>query len=71
MDFEPEIAVRMVWQGTPIATLPTRVIYPSGGISHFSLVRDYPRLASLYLRLLVGMIARAPRLLRERASGAA
>jgi hypothetical protein len=56
----------MVWQGTPIATLDTRVIYPSGGISHFSLARDYPRLASLYLRLLGGMIVRAPHLLRAR-----
>jgi glycosyltransferase involved in cell wall biosynthesis len=70
MDFEPELAVRMVWQGTPIATLPTRVIYPSGGISHFSLARDYPRLASLYLRLLAGMVARAPQLLRRGARAA-
>jgi glycosyltransferase involved in cell wall biosynthesis len=66
MDFEPELAVRMVWQGTPIATLDTRVIYPSGGISHFSLARDYPRLASLYLRLLAGMVVRVPELVRNR-----
>jgi glycosyltransferase involved in cell wall biosynthesis len=65
MDFEPELAVRMVWQGTPIAMLDTRVIYPSGGISHFSFARDYPRLASLYLRLLAGMVVRAPKLLRR------
>jgi glycosyltransferase involved in cell wall biosynthesis len=62
MDFEPELAVRMVWHGTPIATLPTRVIYPPDGISHFSVARDYPRLASLYLRLLCGMALRAPEL---------
>jgi glycosyltransferase involved in cell wall biosynthesis len=64
MDFEPEIAVRMVWRGTPIATLPTRVIYPPDGISHFSLARDYPRLAWLYVRLLGGMALRAPELWR-------
>jgi glycosyltransferase involved in cell wall biosynthesis len=63
MDFEPEMAVRMVWHGTPIATLPTRVIYPPDGISHFSVARDYPRLASLYVRLLGGMVLRAPGLL--------
>lgn len=63
MDFEPDLAVRMVWHGTPIATLPTRVIYPPDGISHFSIARDYPRLASLYLRLLAGMLPRAPELL--------
>jgi glycosyltransferase involved in cell wall biosynthesis len=60
MDFEPELAVRMVWHGAPIATLPTRVIYPPDGISHFSIARDYPRLAWLYLRLLGGMVLRAP-----------
>jgi glycosyltransferase involved in cell wall biosynthesis len=63
MDFEPELAVRMFWHGTPIATLPTRVTYPRGGISHFSIARDYPRLASLYVRLLGGMLWRAPELL--------
>ena len=62
MDFEPEIAVRLVWHGTPIATLRTRVLYPPDGISHFSVARDYPRLASLYLRLLGGMVRRAPEL---------
>jgi len=65
MDFEPEMAVRMVWHGTPVATLPTRVIYPPDGISHFSIARDYPRLVSLYLRLLGGMVVRAPELLRR------
>jgi glycosyltransferase involved in cell wall biosynthesis len=65
MDFEPEMAVRMVWHGTPIAPLPTRVIYPPDGISHFSIARDYPRLVSLYLRLLGGMVVRAPELLRR------
>jgi glycosyltransferase involved in cell wall biosynthesis len=66
MDFEPELAVRMVWEGAPIATLVTRVQYPAGGISHFSVARDYPRLAALYLRLLGGMVWRAPALLRRR-----
>jgi glycosyltransferase involved in cell wall biosynthesis len=62
MDFEPEIAVRMVWHGTPVATLSTRVIYPPDGISHFSIARDYPRLAWVYARLVAGMIPRAPEL---------
>jgi len=68
MDFEPELAVRLVWEGVPVVTLPTRVVYPPGGLSHFSLVRDYPLLASLYARLLLGMLQRAPGL-RARASG--
>lgn len=68
MDFDPELAVRLVWEGLPVATLPTRVVYREGGMSHFSLVRDYPRLASLYARLLAGVPARAPDLLRSRAA---
>jgi glycosyltransferase involved in cell wall biosynthesis len=54
MEFEPELAVRLVWAGVPVVTLPTRIVYLPGGLSHFSLSRDYPRLASLYLRLLAG-----------------
>jgi glycosyltransferase involved in cell wall biosynthesis len=57
MEFEPEIAVRLVWAGVPVVALPTRVVYLPGGLSHFSLSRDYPRLASLYLRLLAGALS--------------
>lgn len=66
MEFEPELAVRMVWSGTRIVPLPTRVAYFRGGVSHFSFSRDYPLLAALYLRLLGGMLRRAPALLRAR-----
>jgi len=66
MEFEPELAVRWVWEGRPVVNLPTRVVYPPGGISHFDLAQDYPRLAWLYLRLAAGMLPRAPRLLRRR-----
>jgi glycosyltransferase involved in cell wall biosynthesis len=65
MDFEPELAVRLVWAGVPVVTLPTRVVYLPGGLSHFSFRRDYPLLARLYLRLLGGMLLRAPALLRR------
>jgi glycosyltransferase involved in cell wall biosynthesis len=70
MEFEPELAVRLVWEGVPVVALPTRVVYPAGGLSHFSLARDYPLLASLYVRLLLGMLPRAAAL-RRRARGAA
>ncbi|MEN8185249.1 MAG: glycosyltransferase family 2 protein [Myxococcota bacterium] len=59
MDFEPEVAVRLVWEGLPVVTVPTRVVYPPGGVSHFSLAGDYPRLVLLYTRLLAGMLPRA------------
>ena len=66
MEFEPEIAVRLVWEGTPVVSLATRVVYPRGGRSHFSLRRDYPLLARVYLRLVGGMLARLPERWRAR-----
>jgi len=65
MEFEPEIAVRLVWAGVRVVTLPTRVVYPPGGLSHFSFSRDYPLLAGVYLRLLAGMPPRAIALRRQ------
>jgi glycosyltransferase involved in cell wall biosynthesis len=66
MDFDPELAVRLVWEGLPVVAVPSRVVYPEGGMSHYSVMRDYPRLAWLYLRLLGGALRRAPALLRQR-----
>ena len=43
MDFDPEIAVRLVWNGVEVRNLPTRVRYVSreeGGVSHFRIGRD-------------------------------
>jgi glycosyltransferase involved in cell wall biosynthesis len=68
MDFDPELVVRLYWEGLEVVNLPTRVRYPEGGLSHFDVVWDDLRLAGLYLRLAGGMLARAPRLLRGRRS---
>lgn len=56
MDFEPELAVRLVWAGLPVTCVPTGITYRRGGLSHFSLLRDYPLLASLYARLITRML---------------
>ncbi len=43
MDFDLEIAVRMVWLGCPVVNLPTRVRYltaTQGGVSHFRMISD-------------------------------
>jgi glycosyltransferase involved in cell wall biosynthesis len=66
MDFDPELVVRLRWEGLEIESVPTRVRYPEGGLSHFDVVWDDLRLASLYLRLAVGTAWRAPRLLARR-----
>lgn len=61
-DFDPEVAARMVWQGTPTLNKPAAVQYfapAEGGISHFHYVRDNTRLAFMHLRLLWAWLARA------------
>ncbi len=55
-DFDPEVAVRLVWQGVPTLNLPApcRYLPPSaGGISHFHYVRDNFRMIWLHTRLIV------------------
>jgi glycosyltransferase involved in cell wall biosynthesis len=54
MEFDLELPVRMVWAGTPVRNLPTRVRYLSaaeGGVSHFRAVRDTARISWLHIRL--------------------
>jgi glycosyltransferase involved in cell wall biosynthesis len=63
MDFDTEIAVRLYWRGVPVRNLPTRVIYPENGLSHFRMWRDNARITAMHTRLLLGMLPRAPRLL--------
>ncbi len=65
MDFDTEIAVRLCWRGVPVRNLPTRVIYPENGLSHFRMLRDNLRITAMHTRLLLGMLPRAPGLLRR------
>jgi len=56
MDFDPEIAIRMIWLGCPTVNIPTRVRYlaPSeGGVSHFRLFRDNLLISWCHTRLCV------------------
>jgi glycosyltransferase involved in cell wall biosynthesis len=62
MDFEPELAVRLLWEGVRVRQLATRVRYPTDGVSHFDVIWDDLRLAWLWLRLNLGMLLRVPRL---------
>lgn len=66
MDFDTEIMVRLFWAGTDVLSLPTRVTYPSDGISHFDVWRDNLRISRMHARLFLGMLWRAPRLIGRR-----
>lgn len=63
MDFDPEVLVRLHWAGAEIIPLPTRVIYPEGGRSHFRMVEDNLLITLMHTRLFFGMLLRAPALL--------
>lgn len=65
MDFEPELAVRLVWSGVSVVNVTTRVRYYPFGLSHFDLVWDDLRLAWLYSRLTIGMLVRAGGIIRR------
>ena len=70
MDFDSEILVRLFWREVAVISLPTRVTYPSDGVSHFHVWRDNVRISAMHTRLFFGMLWRAPRLLWRRIAGA-
>jgi predicted LPLAT superfamily acyltransferase len=71
MDFDIEVMVRLYWAGVPMQFVPTRVIYPQGGLSHFAVWRDNLRISWMHTRLVAEMLLRLPlRLLRRGDSGA-
>jgi hypothetical protein len=69
MDFDPEIAVRLVWRGLKVVNLPTPVSYPRDGVSHFDTLWDNVRISGMHARLFFGMLLRAPLLLWRRVAG--
>ncbi|MDR1709864.1 MAG: glycosyltransferase family 2 protein [Candidatus Accumulibacter sp.] len=71
MDFDIEILVRLVWEGVETIELPTRVVYPDGGVSHFDMRRDNLRISMTHARLFGGMLLRLPRLLWRKCFGSA
>jgi len=60
MDFDIEILVRLHWRGLRIINLPTRVHYPSDGVSHFKVWLDNVLISRLHTVLFFGMLWRGP-----------
>lgn len=60
MDFDIEIMVKLHWQRTPIIQLPTKVIYPENGISHFQGIQDNVRISWMHTKLFFGMLTHLP-----------
>lgn len=71
-DFDPEAAVRLVWQGVRPRNLPTPVRYfaaQEGGVSHFRYGRDNLLLTGMHTRLFFGFLWRLPWLIFRRIMG--
>jgi glycosyltransferase involved in cell wall biosynthesis len=69
-DFDPEAAVRLCWAGIRPVNMAATVRYfrpDEGGVSHFRYGRDNLLLTGMHIRLVLGMLARLPRLLFRRA----
>ncbi len=61
MDFDPEIAVLMVWRKVPVVNLSTSIRYlakEAGGVSHFRRVRDNALISWMHTRLVLKAIFR-------------
>lgn len=69
MDFDIEILVRLYWQGARVTFIPTHVIYPEDGVSHFRALHDNLGISWLHTRLFFGMLVRMPRLLWRKVAG--
>ncbi len=52
MEFDTEILVRACQAGLEVGFLPTPVVYPTGGRSHFRMVADNLRLSLMHAQLL-------------------
>ena len=68
MDFDVEVAVRLVWRGVPVINQPTQVRYPAGGVSHFRALQDNLLISWMHARLFFGMLLRLPLLLWRKAA---
>lgn len=66
MDFDTEILVRLYWAGLAVVNLPTRVAYPTDGVSHFRVWLDNVLITRMHTVLFLGMLPRIPRLLARK-----
>lgn len=66
MDFDTDIMVRLFWRGVAPVMVPVRVTYPPDNISNFRVARDNWRITCMHTRLVLTLLARLPRILRQR-----
>lgn len=68
MSFDIEVLVRLYWNGLQIINVPTRVTYPSNGVSHFRAWADTVLISRAHALLFFGMLQRLPALIARHRS---
>lgn len=68
MDFDTEIMVKLYWAGVDSLFIPTKVIYPANGLSHFKVFKDNMRISWMHTRLFFAMLPRVMQLIQRRRS---
>jgi glycosyltransferase involved in cell wall biosynthesis len=66
MNFDTDILVRLYWDGLQVVNQPTRVSYPTDGVSHFRAVLDNVLISRMHATLFLGMLVRLPLLLARK-----
>jgi glycosyltransferase involved in cell wall biosynthesis len=66
MNFDTDILVRLFWEGVQVINQPTRVRYPTDGVSHFRGVLDNVLISRMHATLFLGMLVRLPLLLARK-----
>jgi len=66
MNFDTDILVRLYWEGLEVQNVPTRVSYPTDGVSHFRVWLDNVLITRMHATLFFGMLLRLPRLLARK-----
>ncbi|MDR1312062.1 MAG: glycosyltransferase family 2 protein [Burkholderiaceae bacterium] len=66
MAFDTDIIVRLFWEGVTVINQPTRIRYPSDGISHFRMWADNVQISCMHASLFFGMLLKFPQLLRRK-----
>jgi glycosyltransferase involved in cell wall biosynthesis len=69
MNFDIEVLVRLYWDGLEVVNQPTRVGYPSDGVSHFKAWTDNLLITRMHTTLFFGMLLRSPALIARRWPG--
>lgn len=64
MDFDIEIIVKLYWCGVNVINVPTAVVYPVDGVSHFRIFNDNLLITRMHTRLVMHLLfCRLPKLI--------